>query len=225
LIDHMAVLKENANTKLAEFSTMLTPGVKNVMGVKLPILRDLAKKIAKDDWRTFLDNNKEQYFEEYMLRSMVISYAKMDFDDRVHYIKGFVPMIDNWGVCDSFTYRAKRDERSEYWKLLKGYMKKESEFEVRFGVVASMNNFIDDEYIDELLKALDSIRHEAYYTRMGIAWNVATCLTKFPEKTYEYLKTDNLDDWTHNKAIQKTVESFRVTDEMKTEIRKLKRKK
>ena len=225
MIDHIAILKENANTKLAEFSTMLTPGIKNVIGVKVPILRDLAKRIAKDDWRSFLDNNKEQYFEEYMLRGMVISYAKMNYADRVHYIEGFVPLIDNWCVCDTFTYRAVKDERDDYWEFLKKYMRMKGEFEIRFGVVHSMNNFIDEEHIDELLNVLDAIESEAYYTRMGIAWNVATCLAKFPEKTYEYLKRDNLDDWTHNKSIQKAVESFRVTDEMKTEIRKLKRKK
>ena len=225
MIDHIAVLKENANLDAKKFSDSIIPGAGNMLGVRVPILRDLAKKIAKDDWKEFLDNNKEQYFEEYMLRSMVISYAKMDFDLRIKYIRDFVPMINNWAVCDSFTYRATKKERDEYWKLLKGYMKMNGEFEIRFGCVVAINTFIDEEHIDELLECMDAIRNNAYYTRMGIAWSVATCLAKFPDKTYEYLKRDNLDDWTHNKSIQKSIESFRVSDEMKAMVRELKRKK
>ena len=224
MIDHITYLKENADPKIIDFTGKIIPGVSNMLGVRMPVLRKLAKMIAKDEWKEFLDNNKELYFEEYMLRSMVISYAKMDFDERLAQIRKFVPMIDNWAVCDSFTYRAERNERASYWEFLKGYMRMSGEFEIRFGVASSMNNFIDEEHIDELLEVLDSIRHDAYYTKMGIAWNVATCLAKFPGKTFEYLKRDNLDDWTHNKSIQKAIESFRVSDEMKSALRELKRK-
>lgn len=225
MIDHRSILMDKADPKLVEFSSKLIPGGCPILGVRLPELRLLAKQIVKDDWRAFLDSDPTEYMEERMLQSMVISYAKMDIDERIVRTRKFVPIIDTWAVCDSFTYKAKKDERETYWELLRSFTEVPSEFGMRFGVVSMMGNFIDDEYIDRVLEVMDSTKHDGYYLKMGVAWAVSVCFVKFPEQTMTFLENNTLDDFTYNKSLQKIVESYRVSDETKTIIKGMKRRK
>jgi Predicted DNA alkylation repair enzyme len=224
MIDHRKVLMENADQKHSAFNKMLTPGLENVLGVRTPVLRQLAKDIAKDDWRSYLALNDDQYHECILLQGMVITYAKMDFDERLSYIREYVRKITNWATCDMFSYKAKNNERDAYWDFLLEYTWEPDEFRMRFAVVMMMGNFIDDEHIDDYLKILERVKHPGYYLRMGVAWAVATCIAKYPEKTLDFMKDNALDDWTFNKSIQKAIESYRVSDEMKDVLRSMKRR-
>jgi len=224
MIDHKKVLLDNADQKHSAFNKKLTPGLENVLGVRTPILRQLAKDIAKDDWRSYLALNDDQYHEDILLQGMVISYAKMDFDERLGYLKGYINKITNWATCDMFSYKAKKDERSAYWKFLLEYTWEPDEFKMRFAVGMMMGNFIDDEYIDRYLEVLNRVKHSGYYLKMGVAWAVATCIAKYPENTLAFMRSNSLDDWTFNKSIQKAVESYRVSDDMKETLRGMKRK-
>lgn len=212
--------------KYQKFSSSLIPNKDNLIGVRIPELRKIAKQIAKDDWRAFLALAEDTYFEEVMLQGMVIGYAKAEVEEILTYVAAFVPKIDNWSVCDSFCSGLKITKKHprRVWEFLQPYLSSQKEYEIRFGVVMLLNYFIDEEHIDDVLKLLDQIEHEGYYVKMAVAWAISICFVKFPERTMTYLKENRLDDVTYNKALQKIIESYRVDPEVKKQIRSMKRK-
>ena len=218
-------LLELCEPKYMKFTSALMPGVENVLGIRLPLLRKIAREIAAGDWRAYLAQAGDFYFEERMLQGMVISYARCDPAEKLEHVARFIPKIDNWAVCDCFCWRLKAAERQPMWEFIRPRFRSEAEYEVRFAVVMALGNFVDQAHIEDLLQLLDGIRHEAYYARMGMAWAVSVCYIKFPERTHAWLENCSLDDWTFNKSLQKIVESYRVSDAAKQEIRAMKRRK
>lgn len=209
-----------------EFHSKLVPGTENILGVRLPHLRALAKEIAKGDWRNYLATAANDFYEETMLQGLVIGYAKAEITEILHYVAAFVPKIANWGVCDSFCNNLKITKKHMplVWDFLQPYLLSKEEFTLRFGIVMLLNYYIEDNYIDRVLLLLDSAKHEGYYVKMAAAWAISICFIKYPEKTMAYLKSNTLDDFTYNKALQKITESFRINKEPKTLIRSMKRK-
>ncbi|MFC5589615.1 DNA alkylation repair protein [Sporosarcina soli] len=209
-----------------KFSSKLIPTIDNVLGVRLPALRKIAKEIAKSDWRTYLETAESEYFEEVMLQGMVLGYVKADIEEILSYITAFVPKIDNWSVCDSFCIGLKftKVNQERVWAYLQPYLTSEKEYDIRFGVVMLLNFYIDDAYIDKVLHSLDCIKHDGYYVKMAVAWAISICYVKLPEPTTIYLNENALDDFTYNKALQKIIESYRVDEETKQRIRNMKRK-
>lgn len=210
------------------FSSSLLPGTTNVLGVRLPNLRKLAKQIAKGDWRAYLSSARDDSFEEIMLQGMVIGYAKAELRELLRYIEAFVPKIENWSVCDSFCSGLKiaQAESGAMWDFLQTYLHTEEEFKARFGVVMLIFYFIDETHIRSVLSLLDQIPAQGYYARMSVAWAISVCFVRFPKETMEYLKTNLiLDDVTYNKALQKIMESRCVEKETKAIIRGMKRQK
>jgi len=220
-------LMEMADEEYRKFSSSLIPNVDNILGVRLPELRKLAKNIAKGDWRTYLAQADNRYFEETMLQGLVIGYAKTDIEERLRYVADFVPRIDNWSVCDSFCTGLKftKNHRSLMWDFLQPYLSSDKEYEIRFGVVMLLLYFVEDEYIERVLQWMDRIRHEGYYVKMAVAWAISVCYVKYPEPTMAFLKNNTLDDFTYNKALQKIIESLRVDSETKHVLRSMKRRK
>ena len=212
-----------ADEKYKEFHGGLCPGVNNIIGVRVPVLRSLAKKIIKEDWRKYLKEAEDQYYEEVMLQGMVIGLAKMDIEERLTYLAGFIPKIDNWAVCDVTCAGLKSTAKNlkKVWEFLQKYLNSDKEFEVRFAVVIILDYYIQEEYIDIVFEKLDSVHHEAYYVKMAVAWAVSICYIKYPEKTYSYLESCKLDNFTFNKAIQKIRESYRVPKEDKENLKKM----
>ena len=212
-----------ADEKYKEFHGGLCPGVNNIIGVRVPVLRSLAKKIIKEDWRKYLKEAEDQYYEEVMLQGMVIGLAKMDIEERLTYLAGFIPKIDNWAVCDVTCAGLKSTAKNlkKVWEFLQKYLNSDKEFEVRFAVVIILDYYIQEEYIYRVFEKLDSIHHEAYYVKMAVAWAVSICYIKYPEKTYSYLESCKLDNFTFNKAIQKIRESYRVPKEDKENLKKM----
>lgn len=207
------------------FAASLIPGKHNIMGVRLPILRNLAKEIAKEDWRTYFTIIEGEYFEEILLRGMIIGYAVMELEERFSYIANFLPWIDNWSVCDSFcsTLKFAKANRSSTWEFLVPYFTSEKEFEVRFAVVMLLNYYAEPEYREASFQIFNSIRHNGYYVRMAIAWAVSIFFIKYPKETWVYLCHNNLDDITFQKALQKITESQKIDETTKDKIRKMKR--
>lgn len=201
------------------------PNTRNIIGVRIPKLRNLAKEIAKEDYKNFLNNNLNEYFEEIMLEGFVIGYAKMELEERLKLVSEFVPKIDNWAVCDcccsSFKFAEKN--REDVWKFIQKYVKSAKEFEIRFAVIMMLDYYLTDEYIDKVFKVFDKIKKDDYYVKMGIAWAVAEGYIKQKEETKRYLEKNKLDKFTYNKAIQKMTESFRISDKEKVELKKMKR--
>lgn len=218
-------LFELSDDKFKTFHSRLCPNTDNIIGVRLPLLRQLAKEIAKGDWRNFLSNSKEEYYEEILINGLVIAYAKCDVEERLNYIESFVPKIDNWAICDSFcnTLKFVNKNKEIMWEFIQSYLKSYNEFEIRFAVVIILNYYITEDYIDLVLKTLDNIKHDGYYVKMAIAWAISMCFVKFEEKTMAYLKDNSLDDFTYNKSLQKICESLRIDKNTKELIKSMKR--
>jgi 3-methyladenine DNA glycosylase AlkD len=219
-------LLELADEDYQKFSARLLPNIDNVIGVRLPLLRKLARKIAQGDWRRYMATAASEYFEEIMLQGMVIGYVKTDIEEILSYVADFIPKIDNWSVCDSFCTGLKftNDYKERVWQFLQPYLISRQEYEIRFSVVMLLKFYIDDEYTDRVLELLDNIKHEGYYAKMAVAWAVSICFVKLPQPTMAYLKNNTLDDFTYNKALQKITESYQVDKETKDLIRSMKRK-
>ncbi|MDE7304523.1 MAG: DNA alkylation repair protein [Alistipes sp.] len=217
-------LFELADPRYRDFNASLTPGAPPMIGVRLPQLRAIAREIARGDWRAWFDEAPGDYFEERMLQGLVIGYAKCPPDEKLRYVARFVPSIDNWAVCDCFCWRLRPAEREPMWRFILPYFDSAAEYEVRFAVVMALSNFVEAERLDRLLELFGRVRHEGYYVRMGVAWAVSVCYAKFPGPTGEWLREScPLDDWTFNKALQKIVESLRVSDADKAAARAMKR--
>ena len=226
--DILKELYSNADEEYKRFHLKLMPNNEvNSIGVRIPVLRSIAKRILKGDWRTFLSEYKDSDINEVtMLRGMVIAGAKCDFAEKAEYLRAFVPEIDNWGVCDVVSGDNKDAEkhRHEMIGLIYMWLKSGREYEVRFAIVSLMQHFMTDEYIDKVIAVCDHEKHEGYYVRMAIAWCLSVCFVKYRSKTLHYLKRCGLDDFTYNKTLQKICESSRVSREDKALLRTMKRK-
>ena len=220
-------LFELSDEKYKKFHSGLCPNTDNIIGVRLPQLRQIAKEISKGDWRGYLENCLEDYYEENLINGLVIAYAKCDVEEKLQYIKSFVPKIDNWAICDSFCNSLKftTKNREIVWDFLQTYLNSNEEFEIRFAVVMMLNYYVTEEYIDIVLKTLDKICHDGYYVKMAVAWAVSICFIHFEDKTMDFLKNNNLDYFTYNKSLQKICESLRVDKNTKILIKSMKRKK
>ena len=166
------------------------------------------------------------YHEEFLLQGMVIGLLKTDFDKKLEFTEKFVPRIKNWAVCDKFCtdLKVSLKDKEKLWDFLEKYFLSREEYEIRFAVVMCLKNFINEEYLYKVFKRIDGLKErKGYYVRMGIAWTVAEAFIKYPEITLQYLRDNNLDDFTFNKTIQKICESFRVEKEMKEYLKTLKR--
>ena len=174
-------LKELEDEKYREFHSGLLPGTENILGVRLPALRSLAKEIAKNDWEEWFFQKNDIYYEETMLRGLVTAYAKMDCDTRLSYIRAFVPDINNWAVCDcvSNTYKDAEKFPEKYWEFIAPYFSSDREFEARFGAVMLLSHFVKEEYVEEGLLRLEEIHQEGYYAKMAAAWQSLYILRLF----------------------------------------------
>lgn len=218
-------LKELADEKYKKFHSGLCPNINNIIGVKIPYLKQIAKEISKsDNFLEYIESKELKYYEEIMIKGLIIGYIKIDFDKRLEYIKEFIPYIDNWAICDTFCSSLKciNNNKEKMWIFLKDYFYSNEEFKIRFAVVIMLDYYIEDKYIKEIFDILDSIKHPGYYVKMAIAWIISVAYIKFPEDTMKYLKDNSLDKFTYNKALQKIIESYRVSSEDKIIIKKMK---
>lgn len=227
--DIKADLKELADEKYRKFHSNLCPGIENILGVRVPILRKYAKELCKQYTTQYLlENIDKQYYEEIMLKGMIIGLDKnLKWNEIKKYIRDFIPEINNWAVCDIFCAGLKNTKKykSEMWKLINKYAKADNEFYLRFAIVMILDYYIEEEYLEDDFKIFNSIKNDEYYVKMAIAWAISICLIKFYEKTIEYLKYNcEIDNWTYNKAIQKAIESYRITEDQKNDLRKMKKK-
>ena len=209
-----------------KFHSSLCPNVNNIIGVRIPNLRQLAKEIAKENPIEFLNSYKCEIYEEKMIYGLVIGYMEADLKTRIKYLDKFVPMIDNWAICDSScsTYKFTKKNLNEMWEYLQKYITSQHEFEVRFVCIMLMDYYLIDEYIDKVLEIYNNIKLDKYYVKMGVAWGISVAFVKNEKKIREFLKNNKLDDFTYNKSLQKIIESNKIEKTVKEEIRKMKRK-
>lgn len=199
-----------------------------LLGIRMPILRTLAKEISKEEnFEEYLDLKNIEYFEEVLIKGLIIAYKKLSFEEKKKYIKEYVPHMDSWAMTDTFcpTLKIKEKDLSNVWNFILPYTQAKGEFEVRFAVIMMLDYYITDEYVDKVIYELNKITHEGYYVKMGVAWCLAEIGIKYNEKLMKFLKgKNNLDNFTYNKTLQKMIESYRISDDDKNILRKMKRK-
>lgn len=214
--------------KYKEFSSSLLPNVDNIMGVRIPTLRKIAKYIAKSnfyEYKSYCDSCKDLYFEEIMILGMTIGYFKCETEERFKLISDFVPLIDNWSVCDSFcaTQKISRGEEDKYFEFVTSYITSNSEFEARFAIAMLLDHFINDCFIDRVFLVLNNVICKAYYCEMAVAWAVSICFSKFPSKTENFLKKNEISYFAFKKSVQKICELKGTTNSQKEMVKSLKK--
>lgn len=213
------------NLKYKEFHSQLCPGTNNIIGIRIPILRNYAKQLIKQyNYKELLNEIGNQYYEEIMLQGMIIGLAKLSIDETFEYLKKFIPKINNWAICDTCCGGLKITKKhlEDMWKFLNSYIYSNKEFEIRFGLVMILDYYVTDEYINQIMEIVDNITHEGHYVKMAKAWLLSICYIKQKTKTITYLQNNNLDNWTYNKTLQKIIESNRVPKKEKDIIRQRK---
>lgn len=219
-------LMSNIDEKYKIFSSNLIPDCNKMLGVRLPILRKFAKKIAKENnVKDILETMNCTYFEEVMLQGLIIGYYKCDIHIIIELCKKFVPKIDNWSICDSFCNSLKIAKKypNEMLNYISSYIASKNTYELRFLIVMLLNHFVEDKYLNYIFYVINTVEDSEYYVQMAIAWLLSVCYIKYPQTTLNYLKDCNINKFTYNKTIQKITESFRVSDHDKEILKKLKK--
>ena len=219
-------LEKIAEENYRIFAAKLIPNIDNLLGVRLPKLRKIAKKIVQIDYEYYLAMDNPLYFEEVMLQGMIIGEIKLPWTERSRYVKQFISKINNWSVCDSFCCGLKFEvsEKELVWEFLQPYFASDKPYDIRFAVVMLLFYFVDDEYAQKAFTLFDQIKNDDYYVKMAVAWAISIYFRELPTLTMSYLHKNQLDDWIYNKALQKITESLKVDSSTKIIIRSMKRK-
>lgn len=210
-----------------DFNSKLIPTVdkESMIGIRTPDLRKYAKQLGKSsDAIEFLQTLPHKYFDENQLHAFIISEIK-DFKNCIDEINRFLPYIDNWATCDQLSPKVFKKYHNELLEYIKDWLKSDKVYTLRFGIGMLMEHFLDENFDILYPETVSKIRSGEYYINMMIAWYFATALAKQYESVIPFIENNSLDIWTHNKAIQKAVESLRISDEKKEYLKSLKTKK
>ena len=202
-----------------KFQQNIILNLDNHIGVRVPQLRKLAKKLVRD--KVSIDEIEIDTYEEILLKGFYIGYSKVDIDTRLQLIESYLPLITNWAICDGFvsTLKFTKYHKEVVFNWLMQYVHG-SVYEVRFVLVMLLTYFIDDEYIDSCYRVFDCITNDDYYVKMALAWAISIAYIKYTKRTRDYLLFAQIDGWTYNKAISKICDSYRVSKEEKEELKK-----
>lgn len=211
-----------------EFQSRLVPNISkdSMIGVRTPQMRSIAKEFFEtESAASFLKELPHKYYEENMIHFFLLSMIK-DFDQCVEELEIFLPYIDCWPVCDQSSPKTFKKNHEKLLPLIKKWISSEHIYTARFGMRMLMNEFLDSDFKSEYLSWVADKKSPSglddYYLKMMQAWYFATALAKQYDQSIIYIEKHKLDVWTHNKAIQKAIESFRVSDEHKEYLRSLK---
>ena len=212
------------DTQYRDFQSKLIPTVSidYFIGVRTPDLRKLAKTVAKRaDVEEFLQQLPHEYFDENQLHAFILSEMK-DYEKCLKWLQEFLPFVNNWATCDQMSPKVFKKYKSELLPLIDEWIASGETYSIRFGIKMLMEHFLDEDFDIAYPEKVAAVRSEEYYVNMMIAWYFATALAKNYESTLPFIENKKLDVWCHNKAIQKSVESYRITPEQKEYLRGLK---
>lgn len=216
-------LLECRDEKYSEFQSKLVPNISpdTIIGVRTPDMRAVAKEFfGTDEASSFLNELPHKYYEENLVHFFLIAGIK-NFDECIREVERFLPFVDCWPVCDQSSPKVFKKEHEKLLPLIKKWIASDHVYTARFGIRMLMNEFLDADFKPEYLELVAQKRGDDYYLKMMVAWYFATALAKQYDATLPVIESRRLVPWTHNKAIQKAVESFRVTDEHKAYLRTL----
>ena len=212
------------DTKYRDFQAKLIPTVEadSVIGVRTPELRKYATELIRQgDYDAFLQDLPHKYFDENQLHAFIVSGIR-DYEKCMEELCRFLPYVDNWATCDQMSPKVFKKHKTELLKQIKEWIKSDAAYTVRFAIGMLMEYFLDEDFDPEFPKMVAKVRSEEYYINMMIAWYFATALAKQYDAILPYIEEKKLNAWTHNKAIQKSVESYRITPEQKDYLKSLK---
>lgn len=210
-----------------DFHSKLMPTIDpdKIIGIRTPVLRKQVKELVKrPDIHEFLEALPHTYYEENNLHAFLIEQIK-NYEECVDKLEAFLPYVDNWATCDSMTPKVFKKHKAELLEQIPRWLASDHVYTIRFGIEMLMKFYLDEDFEGKYLDWVAAVRSEEYYVNMMIAWYFATALAKQYEASLPYIIENRLADWTHNKAIQKAVESYRITPEQKVYLKSLKRKK
>nr|MBQ6242288.1 GNAT family N-acetyltransferase [Lachnospiraceae bacterium] len=220
LYERLAEVKDDA---YREFQTKLVPNIppETILGVRTPEMRRIAKEVFESPEReSFLQALPHRYYEENLIHFFVIAMIR-DFDACVRAVEAFLPYVDCWPVSDQSTPKTFRKNRQKLLPYIQKWIASEHVYTARFGIRMLMNEFLDEDFREEYPELVANKKGDDYYLKMMIAWYFATALAKRYDETVPYFEEHRLDDWVHKKAIQKALESYRVTDAHKEYLKSL----
>lgn len=210
-----------------EFHGRLMPTVNpdTILGIRVPILRKFsnqsAKSLSKEKLLEFMNELPHKYYEENNIHAFLIEKIK-DFDECIVALEKFLPFVDNWATCDMMNPKILKKNTQQLFCKIKEWIVSPHVYTIRYGIGMLMRYFLDDNFKTEYLDMVAAVKSDEYYVNMMKAWFFATALAKQYEATLPYIKEKRLDNWSHNKAIQKSIESFRVPKEHKEELKRYK---
>lgn len=215
-----------SDKKYALFQAKLTPTIspESIIGVRIPVLRKLAKELIKNEKEKvdiFLKDLPHEYYDENLLHGLILSEIK-DYDECVNAVDKFLPFVDNWAVCDTMSPKVFKKNKEKLIAKIYEWSVSHDTYTCRFGIEMLMSHFLDDGFKAEYLELPAKVDSDEYYIKMMVAWFFATALAKRWDESVIYIEQRRLETWTHNKTIQKARESFRISDEQKAYLKTLK---
>lgn len=216
-------LFENRDEKFQSFQARLIPNIpgESIIGVRTPLLRKMAKRLYAEGAEDFLADVPHKYFEENQLHFFILSHSK-DYDSCVSRVEEFLPYVDNWATCDQGSFPIFAKHKEQILEKIKVWIGSEHTYTVRFAVKLLMQFFLDGDFKDEYAEMAAGVRHEDYYVKMMVAWYFATALAKQYDRIIPFFEERRLDPTVHRMAIQKAVESYRISDEKTSYLKYLK---
>lgn len=213
-----------SDIKYRNFHSNLGVG-NNVIGVRTPILKSIAKDISRGNYIEFLELLKDEYYEEVTLYGFIICNIK-EIDDSIKYLDIYKNKINNWASCDLFcsAYKIVKKNKNFFWKYINNNIDSKNLWITRMCFVLIISYYIEEDYLKDIFMLCDKYNTSDYYVQMAVAWLISICYIKYSEITIDYIKNNKLDYFTHNKAIQKIRESYRVSNDNKVFLNGLKRK-
>lgn len=210
--------------KYKKFNSNLLPGTNNIIGIRYPILKKIAKEISYGEYNDFLKLNQHKYYEECLIHGFIISNLKLSIENIIDYINRYLPYINNWGTCDSFcsSLHIVKNNKETFFKYINELINNDNEWIKRFCFVTLLNYYIDDNYLPKIFNLCDKYNNDKYYVNMAVAWLISICYIKYKNITLKYLHNNSLDKFTYNKAIQKIIESKRISKDEKIKLKLLK---
>lgn len=212
------------DTEYKDFHSRLMPTIdpETIIGVRVPMLRKFAKELSRNgETAEFMKTLPHKYYEENNLHAFLIEQIN-DFDIALAEVEKFLPYVDNWATCDSMSPKVFRKHPNELLTKIKMWISSDKTYTVRFGLGMLMKFYLDDNFKEEYLAIAASVKSDEYYVNMMISWFFATALAKQYDTALPYIKERRLTAWVHNKTIQKSIESYRISNEQKAFLRTMK---
>ena len=221
-------LLKNQDLKYRDFSTELSLYHKyKSIWVRIPIIRDYAKYLSKNYSLDYLINNiDEEYYEEILLKGFIIgNYKDLTYDKLTYYINNHLPKVKDWSMCDTFVASLKitKKYQDKLWNFILKKLNSKKEYYVRFGLVMILNYYINDDYKDKIYEVIKNVKLEDYYVKMANAWLISYMFINYFDDTINFFKYNKIDSWTMRKGITKSIESFKISDENKKILAKIRK--